>query len=258
MIIVLFQRNKQPGAKEIPVKSIDLKQWIPVGATLGTTIYLLWSLALYWRADYFYADARSAYGKGNYASSYRLIIKSINARPYEPLYHDQLASSLAQLAAIRFEEEYARTDTEDDEMTSSTELAEQAISASNVSLQLSPGNVSFWKSRTRMFYNLSQIDDAYAEDALKSVLEAQSRAPNDPLIAYNVGIVYELNDNRKKALESFKKALELKKDYKDAAWALAIFYQDENPEESEKWLRYILEQIDPNDAEVKKKLGEEL
>src|SRR3989344_4120210 len=181
-------------------------------------------------------------------------MKSINARPYEPLYHDQLASSLPQLAAIRFEEEYVPTDTEDDEMTSSTELAEQAISASNISLQLSPGNVSFWISRTRMFYTLSQIDDAYAEDALKSVLEAQSRAPNDPLIAYNVGIVYELNDNREKALESFKKALELKKDYKDAAWALAIFYQDENPEESEKWLQYILEQIDPNDQEVKKKL----
>ena len=238
VIVVLFQKNEsigQPAPLSLALRA-GLSQWIPVGAILGTALYLLWSLVLYWRADYFYADARSAYGKGNYASSYRLIIKSITARPYEPVYHDQLASTLAHLA------------------TPSSELIEQAIAASNIALQLSPGNVSFWKSRTRMFYNLSQIDEKYSLDALNAVLEAQSRAPTDPLIAYNVGIVYELNNNRDKALESFKKALELKKDYKDAAWALAIFYADENPEESEKWLKYILEQIDPNDQEVKKKL----
>lgn len=254
-VVTLLQKYKQTNI--LPTESLSLRQWILVGICASAALYLLSSVALYWHADTRYAEARSAYARGNYSAAYREITQAIAARPYEPVYHDQLASTLAHLAAIQYEREQNTQETVGETATA-TELAEKAIASSNSALQLSPGNITFWKSRTRMFYNMSAIDDSYARDALKTILEAQSRAPTDPLITYNVGIVYEINNDRENALLSFKKALELKKDYKDAAWALAIFYEDENPEESERWLHYILEQIDPHDIEVKKKLGQEI
>ena len=182
----------------------------------------------------------------------------MSLRPYEPNYHSFASTVLAPLAVARYEDEVNNTDEENNTYTSSDELIRQAVASSDLSLRLSPGNVTFWKTRTRMFYTLSQIDRQYSTKALDAVLVAQRLAPNDPKIIYNAGIVYELNEDTESALERFKYALELKPDYKDAAWALAIFYEkDDNQEESEKWLRYILENIDPDDQEVKKKLGSE-
>jgi tetratricopeptide (TPR) repeat protein len=237
---------------------MSTSQWVSTIFSLGVLCFLIITITHYWLADYYYAQSRTELQKDNYSSAQSYISKSLLFRGQDPTYQSYASTIYAPLAVARYEEEINQDKEESSLYSTSDELIQQAVALSDSSLALSPGNVTFWKTRTRVFYTLSQIDPAYAEKSLEAVLQAEQLAPNDPKISYNVGIVYELNNDTESALKQFKKALELKPDYKDAAWALAIFYeQQKNSEESKKWLQYILKNIDPNDQEVQKKLGSE-
>ena len=84
---------------------------------------------------------------------------------------------------------------------------------------------------------------------------AAELSPTDPLIAYNVAIIYNETGKTPEAITWMEKTIRLKPDYRDAYLALAaIFEQEKQPQKARETLELVLKLINPNDEEVKKRL----
>ncbi len=143
------------------------------------------------------------------------------------------------------------------EATLSSFLTQQAVVQSDISTTEEPNNVNYFKTRTRVFYSLSQIDPKYNQDALDAIIMASKLAPTDPKIHYNLAILYGRSGQTEMALKTLQETIKLKPDYRDPYYALALLEKDSGQAEAaKKNLEFILKNIDKNDAQAKQKLQE--
>lgn len=223
-----------------------LKGLVSIALAVGAG-YLINGTVAYWIADYHYNRGIVSSELNKYHASLDHLITATTIRPFEPNYHNELSETFAYLALASYEL---------DEASASAEFIKASINESDHALSISPYNVSFWKNRTRIFYTLAQLDEAYYTDALKSIETAGKLAPTDAKILYNRALLENALGNNISAIETLTTTMQIKPNYRDAAWALALFYEEEgNEEEKNRWLQFILDTIDPNDSEVQKKLG---
>lgn len=209
-------------------------------------IFILITLGRFWKADSLYAKASSLGRLGNWQESYTQIAHATSLRPDEPVYHNERAEVTTSLAELALESEQA---------TEAAKLARVAIEESTVALSISPQNVNFWKTRTKIFFLLSQIDPTFTQNALDTIRIAQELAPTDAKIAYNVAVILGRADKNQEAITTLLKTIELKPDYRDAYIALAIFYEEEKQvDKARDILELALKRINPDDAEIKEKL----
>lgn len=210
------------------------------------TSYFLFALGRYW-----YADTRFALGEKLNKSSeanqaFPFLQKAISLRPSEPLYHDELSLVAANLAVSATKQEQA---------TLSAQLIDLAISSSDRSLKISPYNLNFWKNRTRLFYSLAEIEGKYTQQALESLLVANELAPTDAKIVYNLALVYAKLNQEETAIKTLEEAVNLKPNYDQARYALALFYEKKGEiDQAKEQLDYILEKINPNHETALEKL----
>ncbi len=154
--------------------------------------------------------------------------------------------------------------------SSAATLKEQSIALNDEVMRKHPNNIVFWKNRVRLFYTLAQGDQpnekAYYSKALDSIKKAQELAPNDAKVSYNLGVLLGQLGDIEKAVEVLENTVKLKADYRDAYFALGLFYRelatDDNdfvtdPAMQQKAVstyEYILKNIDPEDTQVKESL----
>lgn len=230
-------------------------QSIVIVFLLFSICYLLFTIAKHWYADTRFNRANLLARAGYYKEAYQPYHQAIDLNPGEPLYRDELAYTAAVLAVAAYEQK---------EATLSSQLVNEALYQSKIALTTSPANINFWKTRTKIFYALSSIDDPafggagkYNEEALTSLLTAQKLAPTEAKIAYNLGLLYGRVGNSKMAIKTLEETVELKPNYGDARYALALFYNEAGKrQEAIAQLEYILTKISTDAAEVKEKLEE--
>ena len=212
------------------------------------TGYCLLSTVRYW-----YADTQFSLGeKFNKARQYNkalvVLQKAVQLWPGEPFYHDELSTSVANLAVAAFQQNQA---------TLSAQLADFAVSESDKAIKTSPYHLNFWKNRTKVFYTLSEIDQKYTQLAILSLIRAAEIAPTDAKVQYNLGLLYAGVGQQQTAIKSLEKTVELKPNYIDARYALALFYeQAKEKEKAVAQLKYIIEKINPNYPPALEKLKE--
>ena len=120
---------------------------------------------------------------------------------------------------------------------------------------ISPNNVNFWKSRTKIYYSFSSFDPVFNKAAIESLGKALTLSPNDPKIMYNLAILYGRGNDNTKAIDLLKNAIVAKPNYRDAYWALAIFYGEvKQPELAKTILTQYINRVDPTDKEFLEKL----
>ena len=208
--------------------------------------YVLFGLTRTWYADTLFAEGYRASRNGEYTGAYQKLREALLINSNEPLYYDEFALPAAQLATA-----FAETD----DSTTSAQLTKEAILASTQAVTSSPNNVNFWKNRTRVFYALSQIDETYLTAGREALEKAQLLSPTDPKISYNLAILLDREGKREEAIAILEETTKLKPDYRDAFFALALFYeQNKEREKAKEMFNYILTRISPNDEDVKKQL----
>ncbi len=229
----------------------NLKQDIPdivltVGfATVGAVVIAL--IATLWYADTLYAKSYQLARVGQYTQAELFIEKATFLNPQESIYHDEMTSTLTALAMASFEQQDA---------TIGGQLANRAIAQSDQSIQMSPENVNFWKTRTKLFYTLSAYDPKLNSEAIKALEQALVLSPNDPKIYYNLAILYGRQSENDKAVELLKKAVDEKRDYRDAYYALYVFdLEMKKPDEGKAILQDYLQHINPGDTQFLQLLG---
>ncbi|MBI2034106.1 MAG: tetratricopeptide repeat protein, partial [Candidatus Levybacteria bacterium] len=150
-----------------------------------------------------------------------------------------------------------------------TEAAEHTYNALLLSENVvtrHPNNVSFWKNRVRMIYELARLDPQFLQFAIESLEKAVQIAPTDAKLLYNLGYVYRLTGSPQKAVEILEKTIQLKPDYRDAYFTLGLAYHDSavdkneliiDPQKQKKAqasLEHILNSISADDEETIKTL----
>lgn len=113
-------------------------------------------------------------------------------------------------------------------------MAQEAIDTSDQLTSDHENNIVFWKTRTKIFYTLSQIDTRYLPNALQSIEKAAELAPNDASISYNLGVLYGQNNDIKKGIGVLENTIKLKPNYQDAHFALGLFYREDAVDEKGK------------------------
>ncbi|MCL4385686.1 MAG: O-antigen ligase family protein [Cyanobacteria bacterium] len=222
-------------------------------------IYLLSYLSRYYLADIRYAKGDNYAKLAEYQKSAQELELARNLR-YEHVYDDKLSYVLANLAFIA---SYQKE----------TDLAKNLINSSDAlnarSINASPKNVLYWKTRAKDYYLFYQItlDQKTLDTGTNALLTAQKLAPTDPKIPYSLSIFYSLlydetkDVNRKQELESLSlqainSTVDLKSNYRDAYFLKGqLLKKFGKKDEARAAFEKILQNIDPNDTEVKKEIN---
>jgi putative inorganic carbon (HCO3(-)) transporter len=208
---------------------------------------LLSSVAALWYADTLYASSYRMARSGQYAQAKLSIEKAIFLNPTEPLYHDEISTTLAAIAVASFEQQNA---------TVASEFAKRSLLEIDPAIRTSPQNVNFWKTRTKLYYSFSSLDPKFNEAAIGALEKAAELSPNDAKVYYNLAILYGRQGQNDKSIELLKKSIALKPNYHDAYYALYVFYTEiKEPDLGRQVLEEYMQKIDPNDQNFAEILG---
>jgi len=214
-------------------------------------------LLRYWNADKAYALGSNLDRIGEYGTAWPLLEDAVKLRPGEPTFRDELAFNNAAIASS-----YMLSN----DATQAATFLSNAQLLSNSVIEKHPNNIVFWKNRVRMYYLLSQVDPQFLPFALESIEKAVQLAPNDAKILYNYGVILGQTDRVDEGIHVLEKTISLKPDFRDAHFALALFYHDkatdknervihsELQQKAESLLEYILTHINAEDNDTKETL----
>jgi len=230
---------------------------------LALALYLLFQLFRFWNADKAYFMGSNLDRTQQFQTAYPYLVQAVQLRPSEPVFQDEFAINNGVLAASIISVDQTRPTTESakDEPVI-TALLQSAIQTSTKVVTEHPNNVTFWKSRVRLFYTLSQIDPKYLPFTLDAIKKAQQLAPTDATISYNLGILQGQNGDFNSAVKTLENTVKLRPAYREAHFGLALFYHQQAVDKNGKvindalqqkaidQMKYILEKIDPNDMQA--------
>ena len=209
------------------------------------TFYFLLFTFKYWRADTFFASGEKLNKVGYYDQAFNSLQQAIKLRSCEPVYHDELAWSAANLAVL----------TSQQGATLSGQFTELALKESDKALKTSPYNLNFWKTRAKIGFKLATLDPKYYQLALQALLRGAQLAPTDPKIKYNLALVYLTLGQNQEAIKALEETIQLKPNYEDPRYALALIYEQAGEKQKAKeQLEYILKYINPASERAKEKL----
>jgi len=243
------------------------KTFLQKGAILiviAISLYLIFQLFMFWKADQSYYLGSNLDRVGEYQSAYPYLLQSVRQRQNEPVFQDELSINNAVLAANLINQAQTQDATVSAKTTDVIKnLLSNAIQISNTVTSEHSNNVVFWKTRVRLFYTLSQVDQRYLSGALDAIKKATILAPTDATISYNYGVLTGQSGDVEGAIRILEKTTKIKSDYIDARFALALFYHqkainkqsqviDETfAQKAISQVKYILDRIDPNDQQAK-------
>lgn len=234
--------------KAIITSQVNSFQIVLVFIAISLMLFILFFLLKLWYADTLFAKGYHLSRSQEYVQAYQNLKKAIILNDTEPLYYDEMVIPIAQMALALEEGKQSSI---------ASDLKDEAIASSNIAVSISPNNVNFWKTRTRLFFALSSLDNKYTDEALKSLEKAKELSPTDPKISYNLALIYDKLGRKEDAYKELNLTIKLKADYRDAYFAQALYYQrDRQKDKARTALNFILTRIATQDAEAKKKLEE--
>lgn len=231
---------------------------------IAASFYLIFQLFMFWNADRAYFMGSNLDRVGQYQAAYPYLLQAVQQRNSEPVFQDELSLNNGVLAASLINQAQTQSASPSAQTTEVIKtLLSNAIQISNNVTTEHSKNVVFWKTRVRLFYTLSQVDERYTSYALDAVKKAAALAPTDATISYNYGVLTGQSGDVDSAIRILENTIKLKPDYTDARFALALFYHQKAIDKSGKviddalqqkaiaQLNYILEKIDPNNQQAK-------
>ncbi len=260
-----------PNSEEkIETQSDPTSRWIITGIVVVLGIITEINLLNLWRADKAYAYGKNLDSVGQYLPAVPYLSKAIALNPGEPTFKDEFSYNQAVLASALFQKIEESTAsgienlTKDQKLSlkfpsvnlSAQELMSIAIENSNAAVEISPESLPFWKTRTKTLYQLTTIDPNLLARSLEAIQKAAELAPTDAKVHYNLGLLLAQNGQTKNAITALEDTAKMKPDYRDAFYALGLYYnQIGEKEKSRQAMLYILTKIGP-DPEAKKFLEE--
>ena len=216
---------KKSQEEKDSLSNVSTGQQISIVVFAIAAIYFLIILFIFWNADRDYAYGMNLDQARQYQDARQYLVKAVEQRPGEPTFRSEYAVNSAILAGL-----FAQQKDSTQSATIAQNLAQEASLIVENLTESYPKNVVFWKTKTRVYYSLSQInpeqtDQRYLNLAKESIKQAANLAPTDANIQYNYAVLTGQAGEDEKAVELLQNVIKLKKDYQDAYFALGIFYE---------------------------------
>lgn len=228
-----------PETKYTPQK---MHKYVALSFVVLVGIVLLARIGNYWVADTRFAAGKALLRAGEYNSGLTAIQDAILRSQSEALFYDEFSANLAVLAVEL---------TNANQATASAQTAEAALAASQITLELNPVHLNFYKTRARTLITLSQLQPSLLLAAQNTLETAIARAPNDPKLFYNLALVELGLENTEHGLALLERTVELKPNYPSARMQLGKEYKAlGRTDDAAKQFKYILEFIDPTNQEA--------
>ena len=177
-------------------------------------LYCIIFLINFWNADINYALGYNYNRINEFATANPSLEKAVQMRGGEDLYKNELSINLAALALIAASQK---------NNTLTAQYATRAKELSDEVAKNNPNNVVYWKARTRVMFSLSELSPTVVNDSVAAIDKARELAPTDAKVVYNQALIYDQVGQKDKALELLDQTIKLKKDYRDAYYAKALF-----------------------------------
>ncbi|MDO8570697.1 MAG: O-antigen ligase family protein [Candidatus Daviesbacteria bacterium] len=202
---------------------------VAVVAFVGVGFYFItYKFAL---ADYHHRQALNSASKGQLLNAYNSLITAEQINPDIDLYRVDLAQTNFAMANLIASskgptEASPSGSLTDEDKTTIQQLLSQAISEGRNATVLSPRNSANWEVLGSIYRQISGV----AQNALSFSLDSYGRAiQNDPLnpgLRLAVGGIYYSAKSYDMAIRFFGDAVNLKPDYANAYFNLAVAYKD--------------------------------
>jgi tetratricopeptide (TPR) repeat protein len=214
-------------------------------------------------ADYYHRQALAQSNK-NGTLTYQYLQKAETLNPLVDLYRVDMAQTNFALAnAIAVQKGPSKDNpqgslTDKDKQTIQT-LLSQAINEGRASVALSPRSSRNWEVLASIYRNITGV----AQNALTFSLDAYGRAiqrnPLDPTLRFSVGQLYYAIKNYDMSIRFFTDAVNLKPDYVNAYYNLALAYREKGDLQSaqlvaNQTLTLIKKETNPQDYDAVSKL----
>ncbi len=230
---------------------------------VGTGFYFVGRAAL---GDFEHRNALKSVGANKALDAYNQLISAEKANPYIDLYHVDLANTNFAIAnAIAT----AKGPTEaspagsltDQDKKNIQQLLTQSINEARVAVALNPNNPTNWEVLGAIYRQITGV----AQNALAFSLDSYGRAvqkdPLNPTLRLNIGGIYYSAKNYDMAIRLFSDAINLKSDYANAYFNLAIALRDKGDfKNAQAAAERVSSLVDPSskDHEIATKLLSEL
>lgn len=185
----------------------------------------------YVSADYHHRQALNAAARNDGLIAYNQLVEAEKLNPYLDLYRTNLAETNFALAnAIAATKgptpaSPAGSLTDQDKLNIQT-LLSQAINEARAATNLSPQNPANWEVLGSVYRRISGVAQNALIFSLDSYGRAIQRDPLNPLLRLTVGGVYYSVQNHDMATRFFTDAVNLKPDYANAWYNLAVGLKD--------------------------------
>ncbi len=209
-------------------------------------LYFVFKLGMIWLADTYFSTGTNYSNAGNPGKAYNQLIDAVALNPGEPFFRNELGYAAAA----------SSTSLESEDASLSATLKNSAIRQTEISLSISPKNVSFWRTAVRTYYQLASVDPSFNQKTLDAFEVAINLAPTDPKLYYNKALILGEMDKKEEAIKTLKQAIELKPNYRDAHFALGVYYQTLGQKDKALEQMHIVLKLIPNDPDAVKKLEE--
>ena len=211
-------------------------------------VFLIYSIYKYWYSDILYTQGKQFDKSQDYPQARVNLFKTVKNIPGQAIYWDELSQSAAGLAIDFYQAK---------DMDNAKTFSETAIDESNHAVTLSPVNLNLRKNNAALFIKLANLDPKLLQNAEELIQETIKLSPTDAKLYYNLGLVQARIGKINEAISTLEKTVELKENYRDARFALALLYNQKNEKAKAKnELLYILEKINPQDELAKQQLQE--
>jgi O-antigen ligase len=257
-MVVLYKKDEKESQQNLYDSSSSTSQWLYIGISTLVAIFLIISVVNYFLADVNYARADAFSKNGDYQSSARLLTQALKYR-YEHVYEDKLSYVLTNLAVLASYQKQAKL---------TTDIQTLAENYNKKSIEASPKNVLYWKTRAKnqyLFYQIS-LNSQPLEEGIKALNQARELAPTDPKIPYSLAIFKSLlydeekdrsqkEELRQQSLQHVNESIDLKPDFRDSYFLKAQLLKKYGDKiGARRALEFILKELNPADEEVKKEL----
>lgn len=242
---ISLSNNEVPITKQ---KDKSFLQKVGLLFVICNLLFVISRIADYYSADLSYSNARAANKSKDFVLAREEISKAIEKSPNEAVFWDESSYANRNIATFLAEK---------NDIENAKKFADFAIEDGRYGILISPSNVNLKRNFATTLTLLSTFDQNYLLEANKILNESIALAPTDPKLQYAYAASFYRLGQLDKAIEEMKKAVDMKTDYKDSRYALALMYIDaKKNDEAKKELQYILENIDPESEEVEKELEE--
>jgi O-antigen ligase len=211
-------QDPKPAQTSATTKHLTIVQIFLFLIAICVGAFSFFSIFKYWLADLKYASGqyslkafRSTSDPQYVLNAYQTLHQAFTLNSADPTISSDLSLATAYMSVLTF----------DTDSTASAELANTALLLSKRAISQSPSHPNYYKSLSRTAMLLATTDDNKMSIALDALSTARVLSPTDPLIPYNLGVIYKYQNRLDLAQVEFQNSLRLKPDHADAAEQLA-------------------------------------